>query len=448
MTLSAVENTLQALNQLLDPDQIVSDAVRSPIQTTPSPTRLQRAFQDPDMLPPVVYPKSVPELRSLMQWANQDQKSVLVCGNGSKLGWSTPIPATDVIISLNKLNRVIDHAVGDLTITVQAGITLQLLQAQLKASSQFLPVDPAYSADATIGGILASRDAGSLRHRYGGVRDLCLGVSFVRADGQLAKGGGRVVKNVAGYDLMKLLTGAFGTLGVMTEVTLRLYPIQEESQSLIISGSTDAIAALTADVLDSTLTPVSIDLLSGQVLNSFGIEHSLGLAVRFQSLRESVIAQVQRLQDLSRELSIQQYDDDQSLWQDLSQTLWKQDSDSNTVIAKVGMLPQSIPSTLGLFHAWCDQQDIQFSAQVLAGWGIGTIKLIGDLSKLDALVPQLRQHCNQNQGYLSLLEAPLNMRQTIDVWGYPGNAIAPMLKLKDQFDPHHIINPGRFVGGI
>ncbi len=122
---------------------------------------------------------------------------------------------------------------------MQAGLKLADLQAFLAPSGQFLPLDPSYADNATIGGIIATADAGTWRQRYGGVRDLILGFSFIRHDGEIAKAGGRVVKNVAGYDMMKLFTGSYGTLGIIDQITLRLYPETANSETLIITGNSD-----------------------------------------------------------------------------------------------------------------------------------------------------------------------------------------------------------------
>jgi glycolate oxidase FAD binding subunit len=440
-----VDTTLQSLRKQLDPSQIF------PYERQPPEfvTQLQSVFSSDHAAPPLAYPKSTEELRSLLTWATRDQNTLLVCGNASKLGWGTPISGIDFILSTAQLNQVIDYAVDDSTITVQAGIPFHQLQTLLKEHGQMLPIDPSHPGQATLGGILSTRDTGSLRQRYGSVRELCLGLSFVRADGELAKGGGRVVKNVAGYDLMKLFTGAFGSLGIISDLTLRLYPIQEFSHTLLLSGSQGAIATLAATLLDSTLTPVSIDFLSQTLLKRLNVEGEMGLAVRFQSLAESVSAQVKRLKEMGANLATTDYDTeaDEPLWRRLQDTLWEKSTEP-TIIAKVGMLPQSIPSTLQTFQGWCDQQSVEFQSQVVAGWGIGTLRLMGENAALKALVRPMRTHCEAHQGYLSLLEAPLDIKQSVEVWGYPGNAIAPMKKLKAQFDPHHLLNPGRFVGGL
>ena len=172
----------------------------------------------------LVYPSTPEALAAVMTYADQQGLRVLPCGKGSKLHWGGLAEKINLVISTERLNRLVDHAIGDLTVTAEAGIKFSDLQELLRKSGQFLAIDPHYPDQATLGGILSTADTGALRHRYNSVRDMVLGLSFVRSDGQLVKAGGRVVKNVAGYDLMKLFTGAYGTLGIITQVTLRVYP--------------------------------------------------------------------------------------------------------------------------------------------------------------------------------------------------------------------------------
>ena len=178
----------------------------------------------------LVTPNNITALAEVVKTAIANKWQLIPSGNGSKLDWGELTTNVDLIVSTQKCDRIIAHAVDDLTVTVEAGITLAQLQAKLKEHNQFLPIDPAFPQEATIGGILATADTGSWRQRYGGIRDLVLGISFVRGDGAIAKAGGKVVKNVAGYDLMKLLIGSYGTLGIITEATFRTYPIPENSQ--------------------------------------------------------------------------------------------------------------------------------------------------------------------------------------------------------------------------
>ncbi|NET36908.1 MAG: FAD-binding oxidoreductase, partial [Cyanothece sp. SIO1E1] len=193
----------------------------------------------------VVYPNTQTELSQVIACAHQQRWRVLVCGSGSKLNWGGLANGIDLVISTEKLDRLIHHAVGDLTVTVEAGIKFHHLQSVLSQAGQFLAMDPAYLESATLGGMIATADTGSLRQRYGGIRDMLIGVSFVRSDGQIVKAGGQVVKNVAGYDLMKLMTGSYGTLGVLSQVTFRTYPQPDVSKTVILTGESEAIAKAT-----------------------------------------------------------------------------------------------------------------------------------------------------------------------------------------------------------
>lgn len=155
----------------------------------------------------IVYPRTQAELAAVMAVAHQQRWRLLVCGHASKLHWGGLTQQIDLVVCTQGLQRVVAHATGDLTVTVEAGLSLAALQAKLAPFRQSVALDPAYAETATLGGLIATRDGGSLRHRYGSLRDMCIGITFIRADGQSAKAGGRVVKNVAGYDLMKLMTG-------------------------------------------------------------------------------------------------------------------------------------------------------------------------------------------------------------------------------------------------
>ncbi|MEO1070577.1 MAG: FAD-binding oxidoreductase, partial [Cyanobacteria bacterium J06638_6] len=203
----------------------------------------------------IVYPTTEAELAAVMACAHEHRWRVLPSGSGSKLTWGGVGNGVDLVVSTARLNQVIDHAVGDMTLTAQAGVKLSELVPRLAQHDQFLAVDPAYPDRATLGGIVATADTGSLRQRYGGLRDMLIGISFVRYDGAIAKAGGRVVKNVAGYDLMKLMTGSYGTLGIISQLTFRLYPGQDVSKTVATTGSATAVAALVSTLRLSPLTP-------------------------------------------------------------------------------------------------------------------------------------------------------------------------------------------------
>lgn len=170
------------------------------------------------------------------------------------------LETVDLILSTRGLRRLIDHAAADLTVTVEAGMTLAELQQILAEQGQWWPVDPLYPNWATVGGIIATADTGSLRWRYGSIGDLVLGITWVRADGEVAKAGGRVVKNVAGYNLTRLFTGSLGSLGILTQVTLRLYPLPAAQATLLATGALADLEVLARQVLNAPVSPAGVDL--------------------------------------------------------------------------------------------------------------------------------------------------------------------------------------------
>ena len=439
----------QQLTSILGSDQLLplSETALSSIRKT------EQICQHGNLPADMVCPRTQAELAAVMAMANQQQWRVLICGQGSKLQWGGFTDRIDLVVSTRLLNRVVAHATGDLTVTVEAGLSLATLQKQLCQFQQFVALDPAYPQTATIGGLLATRDSGSLRHRYGSLRDMCLGITFVRADGQLATAGGRVVKNVAGYDLMKLLTGSYGTLGVISEVTLRLYPLPEAASTILISGSAQEITALNRSLLNSTLTPTAVDVFSASALSAWSVQREMGLAVRVQSLDESVAEHCDRILHQAPHLSTLTLDvaPEADFWHQITAQFWSA-SASEAVVCKFGVLPAQATQFLSEVMAYCQQQTVSCKGQIHAGSGTGILRLederLGDPEVAGVWIQALRSHCQSAQGYLTVLEAPSALKQAIDIWGYTGNTLTLMTKLKHQFDPKNILNPDRFVGGI
>ncbi|HAX87847.1 MAG TPA: FAD-binding oxidoreductase [Cyanobacteria bacterium UBA11370] len=402
----------------------------------------------PEEFPPCsVYPHTVEELTKVMHCAYHKGWRVLPCGSGSKLGWGGVGKPIDLVVSTQYLNQVIEHAVGDLTVTAQAGVKLADLQQILLKSGQFLPLQPAYPQDATLGGIIATADSGSLRQRYGGVRDMLLGISFVRSDGQIAKAGGRVVKNVAGYDLMKLFTGSYGTLGILTEVTFRVYPIQEASGTVVLTGEGDAIASATKTLLSSALTPTAADLLSTGLVTKLNLGQEMGLIVRFQSITESVNEQSSRLLEVGQQLGLKGTfygnGDDITLWQSLPEQIWTSPQTPG-ITCKIGVLPTAAVKTLTQLDTLTSSAGLGL---IHAGSGLGKLRFDLEAAMPETIV-KIRYQCQSHSGFLTVLEAPIDLKQQLDIWGYSGNALRIMRQIKQQFDPEYILNPHCFVGGI
>lgn len=384
----------------------------------------------------IVYPRTQEQLAAIIAEAHHQNWRVLPCGSSSKLSWGGLAQNIDVVVSTERINRLVEHAVGDLTVTVEAGMKFADLQGILAKSRQFLALDPTAPNLATIGGIVATGNTGSFRQRYGSVRDQLLGITFVRADGQIAKAGGRVVKNVAGYDLMKLFTGSYGSLGIITQVTFRVYPQQEASATVVLTGTAEAISNAAATLRGSALTPTQADLLSTKLVSNLKLGTGLGLISRFQSISESVKEQANRLLEVGQQLGldgkIYLAEDEANLWQRLPEQMQSSVTDF-PITCKIGVLPIAAVEVLnqvemGLIHI---------------SSGLGMLCLNSQNQTL-----KLRNICQLHRGFLSILEAPATVKEKFDVWGYTGNALDLMRRIKAQFDGKNILSPGRFVGGI
>lgn len=406
----------------------------------------------------LVFPNTQAELAQVMAWAHQNQWCVMPVGSGCKVGWGGLVATRRsthgngnadglplIAVSTSRLNRLIEHAVGDLTITAEAGLTLRDVQATLAQVGQFLAIDPAYPETATLGGIVATADAGSWRHRYGSVRDMILGLSLVRADGQVVKAGGRVVKNVAGYDLMKLLTGSYGTLGMIAQVTFRVYPLPEASQTVVLSGQAEALEQAAQTLLSSALTPTAVNLLSAPLMEILGLGQTGGLLIRFQSIVASVQQQADRVLQVGQSLGLTATDypteDEVALWLRLQELMLLPQAEG-AIACKIGIRPTAAVAFLSQLAQWLPDA----IALLYAGSGLG--QLVLPATTPIATLLQLRQFCQERGGFCSILQAPAAIKQQIDVWGYAGNALEIMRQIKQQFDPNHLLSPHRFVGGI
>ena len=428
--LNQIDSTIRDQVELMEWEQVSSSWQKS----------IQKAILSHVFPHYLIFPHTKSSLAQLVKLAHQNNGVILPTGNGSKLSWGGLTKNIDLVISTAKLNRIIDHAEEDLTITGEAGVKLADLQHIIREKGQFLPIDPSYPDSATVGGIIATADTGSWRQRYGGVRDLLLGVSFVRFDGEIVKGGGRVVKNVAGYDLMKLFTGSYGTLGIICEATFRLYPLPETSTTIVITGNGEDIGKVRQIIVSSGLTPTAADLISPSLVQNLELGENMGLIIRFQSIQESVNNQVKEIKSLAANLnlkvSLYQDDEEKKLWKTVKEIVTIPHSES-AITCKIGILPSE---SINLFHKFNHQGLINISS------GIGRVYIEQENSL--ELLTKMRKFCHGNQGFLTILESPAMIKEKIDPWGYAGNAISVMQKLKQQFDPQNIFKPSHFVGNI
>ncbi|RMF89503.1 MAG: FAD-binding oxidoreductase, partial [Nitrospinota bacterium] len=213
----------------------------------------------------VVFPETVEQIAEILSLANREGATVIPRGGGTKLHWGGIPRQVDIVLGLERMNQILEHEPADLTVTMQAGTRIQALQDRLGEKGQFVPLDPPFPQEATIGGTIATNASGPKRLLYGTVRDFLLGVKVVHADGRISRAGGKVVKNVAGYDLNKLYVGSYGTLGVLVEMTLKLLP-RPETERLFFATFPDLASAVrvASQIFQSELRPSAIELLNSR----------------------------------------------------------------------------------------------------------------------------------------------------------------------------------------
>lgn len=385
----------------------------------------------------VVAPADQAQVAAVLKLAASAGLRVAPRGGGSKLGWGNPARRIDLILSLRRLDRVIEHAWGDMTATVEAGCTVAELQRTLAEHGQRLALDPHWPEVATIGGIVATNDSGALRARYGTLRDLILGVTVALPDGTLARSGGKVVKNVAGYDLPKLMTGALGTLGVIAEATFRLYPLPADVRCVRFQSSDlSALHQLMLRVLDSTLVMTGAQL-------SVASEAAPALDLRCEGIAAALDAQIAQLMQLGAGLSASSLAPDD--WPRY-ESLWP--AAESALICKVSVQPTEVSTLVEAIRRVAGPLRLDWELKIQA-LGVGLLRVSGPNEQaLLAALSILRSEIARLSGACVALHAPPAIKQRIDVWGAEHGALTLMCRVKDRFDPQHVLNPGRFVGGI
>jgi len=384
----------------------------------------------------VAEPNDERQLAGILSLANEAGIAVVPRGSGTKLDWGNPPRRAQLILSTARLNRIVEHVWADLTVTVEAGCTLQSLQQTLGQHGQRLAFDGLWPERATIGGILSTNDSGALRLRFGALRDLIIGVTIALPDGTLASSGGKVVKNVAGYDLPKLVTGALGTLGVITRAVFRLHPLPRSAKTF--SFSAENSADMQQDILaiqDSQLAHTSL-----QIRCATGEPPSADIL--FEATDAGLTAQESQLRKLLGSARVEQ--SPASIW-DARQNLWNPPANS-TLLGKISLLPTHIAKTFDFLKSLGNSRKVSWQI-VLQATGIGMLWLEGDPDQLSAVVKQSRTELESRSGALVILHRPSELR-AIDAWGNAGDSISLMRAVKHQLDPKSILNPGRFVGGI
>jgi glycolate oxidase FAD binding subunit len=386
----------------------------------------------------VVEPGSEQELAKVLKLANSAGLAVIPRGGGTKLEWGNRPERADVILSMSRLNRVIEHAWADLTVSAEAGCTIAKLQETLAKHGQRLALDALWPERATVGGVLSTNDSGALRLRFGSLRDLVIGATVALADGTVASSGGKVVKNVAGYDLPKLVTGAFGTLGVITRAIFRLHPLPRETRT---------ISCVTADVREAQRLVLAIQ-------NSKLAHSALQICcepgakprvdVLFEGTQAGLAVQVEQVKSMMGSATIT--DTGKDVWS-ARQEICSAEKKGNAefAVAKFATLPARMADTFETI-ATLSVGKLRWNI-VAQATGVGWARFEGEASAIDCALREFRANLERGGGSLVIAHRPGGIT-TLDAWGNAGDALPLMSAVKQQFDSLGTLNPGRFVGGI
>lgn len=385
----------------------------------------------------VVEPRSVEGVAAALQWASAHRLATVIRGAGTKRGWGRVPPRVDVLIGTRHLDRVLVHRAGDLTVSVEAGITLGALNRMLSSHGQCLPLDPPSGDRATIGGLLATNDSGPLRHRFGTPRDLVIGIQLATTDGRLTKAGGQVVKNVAGYDLSKLMSGSFGSLAAITGATFKLAPLPGASTTLQADGiDSDAIVRMARAVGDSQLEQAAFDFHALR-----GVERapaSTICLVRIWSSAAAIDQQVEAtraiLASAGANVTVLAGAADAGRWQRHAEALWQ----GEDAIVRVSWLPADLASVLALLEPLAAEGAVEMAARI--GVGAGLIRIAGHASRQAAAIEQLRSSTAVR--HVVVVRAGPEVKSRVDVWGPQPNARL-LQSIKAALDPAGILGAGR-----
>ena len=380
-------------------------------------------------------PETIEDLVQTIASIERAGEACALVGGATEIGLGNP-PARPVqTIETKALAKIIDYAPSDQTITVEAGISFDALQAEVRKNGQFLAIDSAYAA-ASIGGMIAANTWGRRRTKYGTIKDLIVGVGIVRPDGTRARGGGKVVKNVAGFDLPKLMVGSLGTLGAIAEASFRLHPLPEVERAVGFTCSDHAlIQTIASELIAHALEPSSVEVLGQQ---------DASLVVRFDGFARGVADQIDAALAIARThaVRIDELDATGIGLADAAQIRAR----TGPVRLQFAFLPSMyahvmndiVRPLLGAF----DQACVVASPAIAAI----TVSALGTANQSKSALLEARAAIEAEGGSLVVHAMPAGIG--IDAWGTPPPAFALMRALKDRFDPHGTFNPGRFVGGL
>jgi glycolate oxidase FAD binding subunit len=384
----------------------------------------------------VVEPGTRAAVAATLQWADRHSLSVVIRGSGTKRGWGAVPAPFDVLLDMSRVDRILEHQSGDLTLSVEAGARLGTVNEALRPHGQWLALDPPFAGLATIGGLLATNDSGPHRHRGGTPRDLVIGIEIATMDGQIAKAGGKVVKNVAGYDLSKIMSGSFGALGAIVAATFKLAPIPAESTTILIPHlDAAATVRVVETIAASQLEPVAFEL---DVRVPRGGTPEIQCLLRFASVPAAVEAETAnasgRIATAHPAFRVLSGEREAELWRAYQRRPWEEPG----IVVRASWLPGDIGEMLALALKLSADASVEVVGRVGAGSGLFRIDARREAQA--AAVAAMR--ASAVLGNVVVLRAPAELKSREWVWGSPSPA--PLAAaVKRALDPSGLLGAAR-----
>jgi glycolate oxidase FAD binding subunit len=403
-----------------------------------------------------IFPKTEQEISAVLEHANTHKYSVFIVGGGTKRGYGGVLEKADILLSLAQYTGIVEHNPGDMTLTVKAGTTFQEIQNYLAPYKQKIPLDPFSPKHATIGGIVSANDSGPKRLGYGSARDNVIGLRMVYPDGTLIRSGGKVVKNVAGYDMNKLFIGAMGTLGVVSQVTVKLRPIAKYESILFVSFSernVEKIRAFAAKVLDSMIEPISLEILNPSLAGKLTNINQYTVLISFEDVKSSVQYQENVIRSIVPEKTTLR-----SLSQNEATSFWNNfyhhqpngltNITTTEAVLKIGVVNLDVIKILQEAELIADACHVSIEAHGGLATGICYLTIRGANEDILSAIQNIRSSAVKLGGYAVIRHLPFYLRKKINVWGEKTAAHFLYEGIKQKIDANKILNKNRYIGGI
>jgi glycolate oxidase subunit GlcD len=422
----------------------LATALLSEVVGSNNVTSTSLPFSAPEVL--TVAPGSIAEASEILKIAAKDGWAVVPAGKSSWLYAGEILQPINLIVSTRRLNKIVEHEPADLVAIAEAGIELDRLNQELGNKGQWLPLDPPNHGEGSVGAVIATGLRGPQSIGYGPPRGFVIGLKVVLADGRVVNAGGRVVKNVAGYDLCKLFTGSYGTLGLIVQANFKLRPRPESETSVLASGPIQGLFKAAQSILSEPLFPVALELVSPRKARSIGIDAENAVAVllaRFAGKAITVSEQGDSALSLLAAAGIANactLTDDTALWKEVVQS---SSSEENLVEWRASVAPSDLPGFIEQLTAG-ELAEVRW----YGGIGDGRLHVSHEFDeKCVEFLGKLRTRCEQLGGSLIIENAPVKVKQAISTWGNLGKAGDLMRRIKQQLDPRDMLSPGRFAMG-